>query len=80
MCIIIIIIYQLKYTYIVFIYGKIETVLDLEEKLFLRTIENRRGKMLEHFIRHDAFIKTIIEGKIEGKRERERLEQNIGNK
>lgn len=36
--------------------------------------------MLGHLIRHDAFMKTIIEGKIEGRKVGKDLEQNTGNK
>lgn len=43
-----------------------------EKRILLTTIENRRGKMVGHLIRHDSFIKTIMEGKIEGKRGRGR--------
>ncbi|PZC78062.1 hypothetical protein B5X24_HaOG202597 [Helicoverpa armigera] len=38
----------------------------------LHSIENRRGKMIGHLIRHDDFIKNIVEGKVEGKRGRGR--------
>ncbi|CAH4035794.1 unnamed protein product [Pieris brassicae] len=31
----------------------------------LSTIENRRGKMIGHLVRHDNLFKTILEGKIE---------------
>lgn len=43
-----------------------------EKRSLLKVIENRRGKMLGHLIRHDSYIKVIIEGKIEGKRKRGR--------
>ncbi|KAI8442554.1 hypothetical protein MSG28_006015 [Choristoneura fumiferana] len=39
-----------------------------EERRLLRTIEHRRGNMLKHLIRHDSYIKTILEGRIEGRR------------
>ncbi|KAI5636210.1 hypothetical protein NE865_11049 [Phthorimaea operculella] len=55
-----------------------EEVLQLvkEKRALLRTIENRRGKMMGHLIRHDSFLKTIIEGKVEGKRGRGRPRRN----
>lgn len=43
-----------------------------EKRSIMDTIENRRGSMIGHLIRHDLFIKNIIEGKIEGKRGRGR--------
>lgn len=56
-----------------------EEVLTLvdEKRSLLRTIENRRGKMMGHLIRHDTFFKTILEGKIEGKRGRGRPRRNF---
>lgn len=39
-------------------------------------IENRRGKIFGHLIRHDDFFKTILEKKIEGKSERGRSRRN----
>ncbi|KAI5640823.1 hypothetical protein NE865_06931 [Phthorimaea operculella] len=43
-----------------------------EKRNILSIIENRRGKMFGHLMRHDEFIKVIMEGKIEGKRGRGR--------
>lgn len=43
-----------------------------EKRNISNIIENRRGKMIGHLIRHDSFIRNIIEGKIEGKRRRGR--------
>ncbi|XP_048006632.1 uncharacterized protein LOC125241959 [Leguminivora glycinivorella] len=41
-----------------------------EKRCILRTVECRRGNMLGHLLRHDEFIKIIIEGKVEGRRKR----------
>jgi hypothetical protein len=56
-----------------------------EKRSLLKVIENRRGKMIGHLLRHDDLIKVIIEGKIEGRRKRgrprraymEQLKENI---
>ncbi|KAI5634899.1 hypothetical protein NE865_12382 [Phthorimaea operculella] len=47
-----------------------------EKRALLRTIENRRGKMIGHLIRHDHFLKNIVEGKVEGRRRRGRPRRN----
>ncbi|KAI5638904.1 reverse transcriptase (RNA-dependent DNA polymerase) domain-containing protein [Phthorimaea operculella] len=47
-----------------------------EKRCLLRTIENRRGKMIGHLMRHDNFWKNIVEGKIEGSRGRGRPRRN----
>lgn len=51
-----------------------EEVLNIvrEKRSLMNIIANRRGKMLGHLLRHDEFIKVILEGKIEGKRKRGR--------
>lgn len=41
-----------------------------EKRTILNTIENRRGKMIGHLMRHDNYFRTILEGKIKGKRGR----------
>ncbi|XP_073966137.1 26S proteasome non-ATPase regulatory subunit 13-like [Choristoneura fumiferana] len=43
-----------------------------ERRTILNTIDARRGNLIGHLIRHDDFFKTILEGKIEGKRGRGR--------
>ncbi|KAI5631681.1 reverse transcriptase (RNA-dependent DNA polymerase) domain-containing protein [Phthorimaea operculella] len=43
-----------------------------EKRTIFNVIENRRGNMLGHLLRHDDLLKTIIEGKIEGRRGRGR--------
>jgi hypothetical protein len=51
-----------------------EEVLNIvrEGRSLLKTIENRRGKMLGHLLRHDEYIKIMVEGKVEGRRKRGR--------
>lgn len=43
-----------------------------EKRELLETIDNRRGKMVTHLIRHDNLLKTMLKEKIEGKRKRGR--------
>jgi hypothetical protein len=38
-----------------------------EERTLLNNIEKRRTRWIGHTLRHNGFVKTIIEGKIEGK-------------
>ncbi|CAH0406949.1 unnamed protein product [Chilo suppressalis] len=47
-----------------------ERILDIvgERKALIDTLENRYLRMFGHLVRHDEFIKNIIEGKVEGKR------------
>lgn len=42
-----------------------------KKRELLETVDNKRGKMVAHFIRHDNLFKTILKGKIEDKRKRE---------
>ncbi|KAJ2951390.1 hypothetical protein O0L34_g13533 [Tuta absoluta] len=55
-----------------------EAVLNIvkEQRSSLRTIDDRRGKMMGHLIRHDHFLKNIVEGKVEGRRGRGRPRRN----
>lgn len=43
-----------------------------EDRCLLKTIQNRRGRMIGHLMRHDAFFVNILEGKVNGKRGRGR--------
>ncbi|KAI5644882.1 reverse transcriptase (RNA-dependent DNA polymerase) domain-containing protein [Phthorimaea operculella] len=66
------------------LYKEQETIIEIgdekrrvnEKRALLRTIENRRGKMIGHLIRHDHFLKNIVEGKVEGRRRRGRPRRN----
>lgn len=37
-----------------------------EKRDLIETIDNRRGKIVGHLIRHDDLFETILEGKIGG--------------
>lgn len=39
-----------------------------EKRSLLQTLENRRTEMFGHLTRHDSSLRSIMEGKIEGKR------------
>ncbi|KAJ0183311.1 hypothetical protein K1T71_001287 [Dendrolimus kikuchii] len=43
-----------------------------EKRIILKTLEERRGKMFGHLFRHDTFLCTLIEGKVEARREKGR--------
>jgi hypothetical protein len=43
-----------------------------EERTVWSTKEKRRTRLIGHTLRHNGFVKNIIEGKIEGKVSRER--------
>jgi len=50
---------------------KVLNVID-EPRKIIRMIEIRKTKFLGHIMRHNMLIKNIMEGKINGKRERGR--------
>lgn len=37
-----------------------------EKRTILNTIHNRRGKIIVHLTRHENFLKTVLEKKING--------------
>lgn len=39
-----------------------------ENKILLKTVKYRRGKIFGHLIRHDSFLRNTIEAKIEGEK------------
>lgn len=39
--------------------------------------EDRGGNMLEHLIRHDSYIQTVLEGRMEGRLGRGRPRQSF---
>lgn len=53
-----------------------EVITITQERSLLKTIGNRRGTKYRHLISHDSFFRSIIEEKIERKRER-KTETNI---
>lgn len=34
--------------------------------MVIKDTDNRRGKMFGHLVQHDRFLRSIMEGKIEG--------------
>jgi hypothetical protein len=53
-----------------------------EEQTLWNTIEKRRTRQIGHTLRHNGFVKNIVEGKIEGKvpRRRDKCIGRITNK
>ena len=48
-----------------------------KERSLIKTIKERQARWLGHVLRHDDFLKTIIEGRLLGKRSRGRPRKGI---
>lgn len=47
-----------------------------EKRIFFKTIDNRKGKMIGHFLPNDEFIRVIIEEKVGRKKKRPKIAFN----